>query len=130
MTKRLLIFNHRRDLLQQFHAAYTAAGYEVHIRMQSPTEVRDLERLSPDLILLGHINGEPDNDWAMIDVLRAMTALKPVPILVYRSSLIQMTATLPETPRVTVAYVSEPLAVRDLLPTVQDILNEMPSTVL
>lgn len=130
MTARLLIFNHRRDLLQQFYAAYTAEGYDVHISIQSPTELRALERLDPDLILLGHINGEPDNDWSMIEVVRELTPLKSVPILVYRSSLVRMTATLPESPRVTVAYVSEPLAVRDLLPAVQDILNEVPDTAL
>src|SRR5215213_4595949 len=77
-----MVFNHTKHILKLFEVILTKQGYEVSTHMQALEHLRDVERVKPDLIILGYIKGYTENDLEMIQALRANPNTANISIIV------------------------------------------------
>jgi DNA-binding response OmpR family regulator len=79
---RVLVVNDTQDILDLFRRLLEDEGYEVVLSGSPVQQVSEIERISPDLIILDFIFGGEKFGWQMLQMLKMQHSTAKIPIIV------------------------------------------------
>ena len=82
MSTRIMVFNDANDILELYRTLLEAAGYAVALQRMPLANLRDLERFSPDLILLDWMAGGAGRGLHLLRALRARPTTMIIPVII------------------------------------------------
>ena len=82
MSNRIAVFNHSPNLLLLYEAILEPRGYEVHKFHEELADVKEIESLEPNLIILGNLRGVGEDELQWLRIIRKHPSLKSVPVLI------------------------------------------------
>jgi DNA-binding response OmpR family regulator len=118
MPHRIAVFNHSPNILLLIESLLGRKGFEVLPFVETLTEISRVVELSPDLVIIGHVNGYDDGELEIIHSLRSEPASAHIPIIVCTTGAahIRANARLESVSYVTI--VPKPFDVQELLAAV------------
>jgi DNA-binding response OmpR family regulator len=123
-TTRIAVFNHSPNLLTLYRITLGQRGYEVMTFDHDFSDFSDVERVNPDLLILGNVQGINHDEIEMLMKLRAHPQLNSIPVILSTTAsenLLPMDK-LQRAGNVHVLY--KPFDVQDLLITVRQALQK------
>ncbi len=84
---RILVVNDTQDILDLFRHLLEEEGYETVLSGSPLQQVSDIERISPDLIILDFIFGGEKFGWQMLQMLKMHRSTAKIPIIVCTAAL-------------------------------------------
>ena len=119
MTTRIMVINNSDDILALFKKILTKQDCEVFLQLFLNSDLREVHKIKPDLIILDYYVGREGVGWEFLQLLRMedATALVPVLICTTEVKLAQEIAAYLATKHVTV--LRKPFGSRDLVNAVQ-----------
>ena len=82
MPARIMVINDTQEILELFEDLLTEEGYEVVLYSYSIQDMREIERVKPDLIILDHIMGGEAMGWQTLQKLKMKRATAKIPVVV------------------------------------------------
>jgi len=122
MLKRILVINDDDSILELFRLLLEGEGYEVDTSLETIENIRDVEQIKPDLVILDLKMGMQQEGWVMMQKLRMYPPTQNIPIILCTAALNEVReqeATL-EDKGIPVVY--KPFSVDELLKAVHIIL--------
>lgn len=90
MATRILVVNDTQEILDAFHALLTDEGYEVILYSFAIMDMREIERVKPDLIILDYIFGGEKTGWQMLQKLKMRRSTATIPVIVCTAATTQV----------------------------------------
>lgn len=130
MTIRIMVINNSDDILALFQNILAKDDYHVFTQLFLNSDLREVRRIQPDLIILDYYVGREGVGWEFLQLLRMedTTAMVPVLICTTAVKLAHDIASYLATKHVTV--LRKPFESRDLINAVQGALDGIPKNPL
>jgi DNA-binding response OmpR family regulator len=124
MTTRIMVINNSDDILALFKKILTTDNCEVYLQLFLNSDLREVRRIKPDLIILDFYVGREGVGWEFLQLLRMEDATADVPVLICTTAvkLAQEIAAFLATKHVTV--LRKPFGSRDLVEAVRATLDD------
>ena len=90
MATRILVVNDTQEILDAFHALLTDEGYEAILYSFAIMDMREIERVKPDLIILDYIFGGERTGWQMLQKLKMRRSTATIPVIVCTAATTQV----------------------------------------
>lgn len=90
MATRILVVNDTQEILDAFHELLTDEGYEAILYSFAIMDMREIERVNPDLIILDYIFGGEKTGWQMLQKLKMHRSTETIPIIVCTAATTQI----------------------------------------
>jgi CheY-like chemotaxis protein len=122
MSKRILVINDDDSILELFRLLLEGEGYEVDTSLETIENIRDVEVIEPDLVILDLKMGMQQEGWVMMQKLRMYPPTQNIPMILCTAALNEVReqeATL-EDKGIPVVY--KPFSVDELLKAVHSVL--------
>lgn len=118
-----MVINNSDNILAMFRRILEAEDCEVFTQLFLNSDLRDVRRIQPDLIVLDYYVGREGVGWEFLQLLKMEDATTTVPVLVCTTAvrLVQEIASYLATKRVSV--LRKPFESRDLVTAVQDAIR-------
>ena len=128
MTTRIMVINNSDNILAMYRKILEAEGHEVFTQLFLNSELRDVGKIKPDLIILDYYVGREGVGWEFLQLLKMDDSTAKVPVLLCTTAikLVQSIAAYLATKHVT--FLRKPFESRDLVNTVQSILSDSMSS--
>lgn len=128
MTTRIMVINNSDNILAMFRKILEAEGYNVSTQLFLNSELRDVGKIKPDLIILDYYVGREGVGWEFLQLLKMEDSTSKVPVLLCTTAikLVQEIGAYLGTKQVT--FLRKPFESRDLVNTVQSILEDDPNS--
>jgi DNA-binding response OmpR family regulator len=120
---RIMVFNHTEHILTLFQAVLAKQGYEVSTHLQALEHLSEVERVKPDLIILGYIKGYDENDIEMIHALRANPNTANISVIVCSTGYARLDTDTPYKDIEYIEVVPKPFEPTNLLDKVDRLLR-------
>jgi len=120
--KRILVVNDTEVLLDMFKLLLEDAGYEVMLTDFPTQQVRDIERINPDLIILDFMFGHENLGWQMLQMLKMHTSTRNIPVIVSSAALNVVRQQQEYLKSQGVAVIYKPFDIDELLGTIKQLL--------
>jgi CheY-like chemotaxis protein len=86
--KRILVVNDSQELLELYRTLLTEEGYEVIVYSSAIEDLREIEQVKPDLILLDIMLGNREvSGWQMLEKLKLFPATASIPVILCTAAL-------------------------------------------
>ena len=123
MTTRIMVINNSDDILALFQKILTTDDCQVFPQLFLNSDLREVRRIQPDLIILDYYVGREGVGWEFLQLLKMEDTTAAVPVLICTTSvkLVQNIAGYLATKRVTM--LRKPFESRDLVSAVQAALQ-------
>ncbi|HEX8034149.1 MAG TPA: response regulator [Ktedonobacterales bacterium] len=82
MATRIMVINDTPVLLNLFRELLQTEGYEVMFYSYAPSELAEIERLQPDVIVLDFIIGQANAGWQLLQMLKMHRATAAIPVVI------------------------------------------------
>lgn len=82
MATRILVINDTQEILDLFRVLLEEEGYEVVLYSYAIMDMREVERVHPDLIILDYIFGTEKTGWQMLQKLKMTRATATIPVII------------------------------------------------
>lgn len=82
MALRILVVNDTQEILELFEEILGPEGYEVIPYSFAITDMPEIERIKPDLIILDLIFGSEKSGWQMLQKLKMVPSTANIPVIV------------------------------------------------
>lgn len=82
MATRVLVVNDTQEILEAFRELLEEEGYEVVLYSYAIMDMREIERILPDLIILDYIFGGERSGWQMLQKLKMHRSTEKIPVIV------------------------------------------------
>lgn len=82
MAMRVLVVNDTQEILEAFRELLEDEGYEVVLYSYAIMDMREVERIRPDLIILDYIFGGEKTGWQMLQTLKMHRSTETLPVIV------------------------------------------------
>jgi CheY-like chemotaxis protein len=122
MSARIVVFDHSPTLLKLYDAVLRPRGYEVFGYQQDMTDFREVEALSPDLILLGNVTAFDEHQLDLLEQIRTRPQTQHLPVLVATTAIEPLLNFKRLRAFGSVYVLSKPFAAQHLLAAVQQAL--------
>jgi DNA-binding response OmpR family regulator len=123
MARRIVVFNHDEHILTLFREVLSKRGFEVLTYLQELISLSEVEKVHPNLIILGYLKGYVENELEMVEQLRAHPTLKELPIIICTTGEIRSQRIGWQEELRYVAIVPKPFNVNDLVEAVDTALK-------
>jgi DNA-binding response OmpR family regulator len=122
MKTRIMVINNSDDILALFHKILATDDCEVFLQVFLNSDLREVRRIKPDLIILDYYVGREGMGWEFLQMLKMEDTTAVVPVLVCTTAiqLAQEIAGYLATKRVTI--LRKPFESRDLVSAVESAL--------
>jgi len=119
MTTRIMVINNSDNILAMFRKILEVEDCEVFLQLFLNSDLRDVRRIQPDLIILDYYVGREGVGWEFLQLLKMEDTTAAVPVLVCTTAvkLVQEIAGYLATKRVSV--LRKPFESADLVKAVQ-----------
>jgi len=87
MAQRILVVNDTQEILELFRMILEGEGYEVILSGFPIQQIRDIEEINPDLIILDFVFGDQKLGWQMLQMLKMQRSTQSIPIIVCTAAL-------------------------------------------
>ena len=87
MASRILVVNDTQEILELFRELLEEEGYEVVLYSFAITDMREIERIRPDLIILDYIFGGERAGWQMLQKLKMRRTTATIPVIVCTAAI-------------------------------------------
>lgn len=87
MPVRILVINDDSSILELFHLILENEGFEVYTSEEAIENVKDVERIHPDLVILDLRMGMQQMGWIMMQKLRMYPPTSRIPIVLCTAAL-------------------------------------------
>jgi CheY-like chemotaxis protein len=124
MTTRIMVINNSDDILALFRKILATDNCEVFTQLFLNSDLREVRRLKPDLIILDYYVGREGVGWEFLQLLKMEDTTAQVPVLICTTAikLVQEIAAYLATKQVTV--LRKPFESYDLVRAVQVALQD------
>lgn len=122
MSKLILVINDDDSILELFQLLLESEGYTVKTSLEIIENIKDVEEIKPDLVILDLKLGMHEAGWTMMQKLRMYPPTQNIPIILCTAALNEVReqeATL-EDKGIPVVY--KPFSVDELLKAVRSVL--------
>jgi len=128
MATRILVINNSDDVLALFKKVLTAKDREIFLQVFLNSDLRNVQKIAPDLIILDYYVGREGIGWEFLQLLRMDTTTAAIPVLICTTAvkLAYDIAGYLATKRVTI--LRKPFESHDLLKAVTETLQESEDT--
>jgi DNA-binding response OmpR family regulator len=82
MAARILVINDTQEILELFDELLREEGYEVVLYSQAIQDMREIERIKPDLIIIDYVFGGEKTGWQMVQKLRMRRDTARIPLII------------------------------------------------
>ena len=82
MPKRLLVVNDRREVLELFDQIIPKDKYELFLYSYGMEELKAVEHLKPDLIILDFTVGREIDGWQLLQKIKMLPATAATPVII------------------------------------------------
>jgi DNA-binding response OmpR family regulator len=123
MATRIMIINNSDNILAMFRKILEADDCEVFIQLFLNSDLSDVRRIKPDLIILDYYVGREGVGWEFLQLLKMENSTAVIPVLICTTAirLVNEIASYLATKQVTV--LRKPFDSRDLVNAVHSALN-------
>ena len=87
MAKRILVVNDTQAILELFRIILEEEGYEVILSGFPFENIREVEQIKPDLIILDFIFGEYKTGWQMLQMLKMQRSTASIPVIICTAAI-------------------------------------------
>ena len=87
MATRILVINDDESILELFHLILEGEGYEVHSSVEAIENVKDVESLKPDVVILDLKMGAQQLGWIMMQKIRMYPPTRHIPMILCTAAL-------------------------------------------
>ena len=122
MSKRILVINDDDSILELFQLILEDEGYEVDISLETIENIRDVETINPDLVILDLKIGMQEEGWIMLQKLRMYPPTQNIPIILCTAALSEVREQESTLEDKGIPVVYKPFSVDELLRAVHTIL--------
>ena len=124
MTTRIMVINNSDNILAMFRKILESDDSEVFLQLFLNSDLRDVRRIKPDLIILDYYVGREGVGWEFLQLLKMEDSTSKVPVLLCTTAikLVEEIGAYLATKHVT--FLRKPFESRDLVNAVQSILHE------
>lgn len=85
--RRVLVVNDTQEILELFRDLLEDAGYEVTLLSYAPTEIAEIQRINPDLIILDLIFGSEQLGMQLLDKLKLKRETAAIPVIICSAAI-------------------------------------------
>lgn len=123
MGSRIMVINDTQEILNLFHEILTDEGHEVTLYSYGMQDIKEIERVKPDLLILDYVVGREEVGWQLLQKVRMNRSTEGIPIIVCTTivKMVQEIEGFLSSKRVQV--VGKPFMIDDLLAAVSDALR-------
>ena len=82
-----MVINDTKDILELFRAILESEGYEVILYSYAIQDIKEIERIMPDLLILDVIFGSEKLGWQMLDKLKMNRATAYIPVIICTAAI-------------------------------------------
>ncbi|MBA3874097.1 MAG: response regulator [Anaerolineae bacterium] len=124
MSSRIMVINNSDNILAMFRKILEAEGHDVSTQLFLNSELRDVGKIKPDLIILDYYVGREGVGWEFLQLLKMEDSTTKVPVLLCTTAikLVQEIGAYLATKNV--VFLRKPFESRDLVKAVQSILGD------
>lgn len=123
MAARILVINDSPDILELFRDILEGeAGYEVVLRGLAFRDIREVEQVKPDLIILDYLFGNERPGWQMLQLLKMHRSTAQIPVIICTAAIREVVDIEADLLSHDVRLVHKPFDIDDLLSTVTEAL--------
>jgi DNA-binding response OmpR family regulator len=119
--KRILVVNDTEVLLDMFKLLLEDAGYEVVLTDFPAQQVKDIERINPDLIILDFMFGHENLGLQMLQMLKMYPTTRNIPVIVSSAALDVVRQQQEYLKSQGVAVIYKPFDIDELLGTIKQL---------
>ena len=128
MATHIMVINDTQEILELFRDLLTSEGYEVSLYSYGVHDMKEVERVAPDLIIIDYLIGDERTGWQMLQKLKMTRSTAPIPIIVCTAALNQVKEIEGWLTQKRITVVLKPFDVDDLLAAVRRVLSAEPSS--
>lgn len=123
MTTRIMVINNSDDILALFQKILMTDDCQVFLQFFLNSDLRDVRRIKPDLIILDYYVGREGVGWEFLQMLKMEDSTSEIPVLICTTAikLAHDIAGYLATKQVTI--LRKPFQSRDLVNAVQSVLQ-------
>ena len=118
MAAHIMVINDTQEILELFRDLLTSEGYEVSLYSYGVHDMKEVERVAPDLIIIDYLIGDERTGWQMLQKLKMTRSTAPIPIIVCTAALNQVKEIEGWLTQKRITVVLKPFDVDDLLAAV------------
>ncbi len=124
MGPHMLVIEDAPEVLELYDEVLRAEGYTVTLTDRVPTDVAEIERLQPDVILLNYVVAGQPQGGELIRALKQWPTTQHLPILVCTGASRTVQAELPYFHRERIGLLLKPFDLDALLAGIRELLGE------
>ncbi|GCE30858.1 hypothetical protein KDA_63420 [Dictyobacter alpinus] len=87
MPSHIVVINDDESILDLFRMILEGEGYKVSTSVETMENVRDVERLKPDVVILDLKIGQQEEGWVMMQKLRMYPPTRSIPLILCTAAL-------------------------------------------
>ena len=84
---RILVVNDTQEILELFRQLLEGEGHEVVLSGFPIQQIEDVERVSPDLIILDFVFNDQKSGWQMLQMLKMKKSTASIPVIICSAAL-------------------------------------------
>ena len=125
--RHILAINNDQAVLGLFRALLEEEGYRVSTQAYIEKDLKEIERLEPDLIILDYMWAEEDSGWSTLQMLRMSPKLGGIPVVLCTGAVREVEALSGHLLEMGVRVVLKPFSIYRLLDVITEALEQTQS---
>lgn len=127
MAARILVVNDTQEILDTFRELLEEEAYEVILYSYAIMDMREIERVNPDLIILDYIFGGEQSGWQMLQKLKMRRSTETIPVIICTAATAQVREIEGYLQAQGIKLVPKPFNIDTLLEAVSQALHTSPA---
>lgn len=119
MAARIMVINDTQEILDLFRDILEEEGYEVILYSFAITDMAEIERIKPDLIIADYLFGAERTGWQLIQKLKMRRVTAGIPLIICTAATMQVREIEGYLQAQGIALVPKPFDIDDLLAAVR-----------
>ena len=123
MKARVMVVNDTQEILDLFNEILSEEGYEAILYSYAIQDLREVEQVKPDLIILDYIFGAERIGWQLLQKLKMRRSTETIPVIVCTAAVMEVREMEGYLQAKGVGLVPKPFTIDDLLEAIEKALR-------
>ena len=129
MKARVMVVNDTQEILDLFNEILSEEGYEAILYSYAIQDLREIEQVKPDLIILDYIFGAERIGWQLLQKLKMRRSTETIPVIVCTAALMEVREMEGYLQAKGIGLVPKPFTIDELLEAIEKALRLRGATV-